>query len=66
MICSLCSRTALYMAGKKGFCGAHRDEAVAETAKDKRKIMSQMGLDNDGAAIGRKSEGSVRPWNGVF
>jgi len=54
------------MAGKKGFCGAHRDEAVAETAKDKRKIMSQMGLDNDGAAIGRKSEGSVRPWNGVF
>ena len=64
MICSLCTKTALYVAGKKGFCGDHRDAAVKATAADKRRVLSEMGIDNDDMAVGRKSEGPAKPWQG--
>jgi hypothetical protein len=64
MMCSICSKVAFYIAGKKGFCGDHRAQAVEATAQDKRRILSRMGVGNTGEASGLKSKGAIRPWRG--
>lgn len=44
MTCSLCSNVAWYIAGRKGFCGDHRDEAYAAALKENRRAQSRQAI----------------------
>ena len=61
MIFSLCDKVALYVAGKKGFCGTHKAEAYAQTAKDKRLITSRVAI---GDACGASHSARTGNWQG--